>query len=183
VLAGGKSSRLGVVNKPLIEIEGVPIITRTVSLLRPLFREILIAGWPSGEPGPEDVRIIGDNFHGAGPLAGIEAAMKASATPYLFIFGGDMPWLSGSIITRQAEFFMKELPDVLVPLIGVMTEPLHAIYKCSLHRALEKFLIQATSPSVRDFYQLTSVLYFSLPGTEEVHRAFTNINTPSDLKK
>lgn len=161
----------------------MPVITRTVSLLRPLFSEILIAGWPSDEPWHGDARIIGDNFQGAGPLAGIEAAMKASSTPYLFVFGGDMPWLSGSIITKQAEYFIKELPDVLVPLIGVMTEPLHALYKCSLHRALERFLMQATCPSVRDFYQLTRVLYFNLPGTEEVYRAFTNINTPSDLKK
>jgi molybdopterin-guanine dinucleotide biosynthesis protein A len=109
--------------------------------------------------------------------------MKAASSPYIFVFGGDMPWLSGSIITRQAEYFLRELPDVLVPLIGVMTEPLHALFKCSLHRALENFLRNTTGASVRDFYQLTSVTYFSLPGTEEVHRAFTNINSPSDLNR
>jgi molybdopterin-guanine dinucleotide biosynthesis protein A len=166
-----------------MEIEGVPIITRTVSLLKPLFREIFIAGWPGGDLKHEDISMIADNFPGKGPLAGIEAAMKASSAPYLFVFGGDMPWLSDRIITRQAEYFLKEIPDVLVPLIGVMTEPLHAIYKCSLQQALKNFLMRTTDPSVRDFYQLTNVIYFSLPGTEEVHRAFTNINTPFDLKE
>lgn len=146
-----------------------------------MFNEIFIAGWPSGEQKYEDVVIIADNFPDAGPLAGIEAAMKVSATPYLFVFGGDMPWLSGNIITKQAEYFLRELPDVLVPLAGMMTEPLHSIYKCSLQHALGNFIMHTTCPAVRDFYQLTNVIYFNLPGTDEVHRAFTNINAPSDL--
>jgi molybdopterin-guanine dinucleotide biosynthesis protein A len=171
------------VNKSLIEIEGVTILNRSVRLLKPLFGEILVAGWPSGEEKRDDARVGVDNFPGRGPLAGIEAALKASETPYIFVFGGDMPWLSQDIITRQAEYFLREVPDVLVPLIGVMTEPLHSIYKCSLQPVLEDFLNKNTDVSVRDFYLLTNVSYFSLPGTEEIHKAFTNINTESDLGK
>jgi molybdopterin-guanine dinucleotide biosynthesis protein A len=107
--------------------------------------------------------------------------MKAADTPFLFVFGGDMPWLSGEIIVRQAKYFIKESPDVLVPLIGVMTEPLHSICTCALHPSLEAFLKKTDNPSVRDFYQLTNVMYFSLPSTEKILKSFSNINTPSDL--
>jgi molybdopterin-guanine dinucleotide biosynthesis protein A len=146
-----------------------------------LFHEVIIAGWPAEEVSPEGTRQVADNFAGMGPLAGIEAAMKAADTPSLFVFGGDMPWLSAQIIVRQAEYFKKESPDVLVPLIGVMTEPLHSVYKCSLHPALEAFMKKAENPSVRDFYLLTNVMYFNLPVEEEILRSFSNINNPSDL--
>jgi molybdopterin-guanine dinucleotide biosynthesis protein A len=181
VLAGGKGSRLGGINKSLIRIGGVMIIDRIVSILKPLFHEVIIAGWPAGEVIPDGTRQVADNFAGMGPLAGVEAAMKAADTPSLFVFGGDMPWLSADIIIRQAEYFKKESPDVLVPLIGVMTEPLHSVYKCALHPALEAFMKKAENPSVRDFYQLNKVIYFNLPAEEKILRAFSNINTPSDL--
>ena len=181
VLAGGKGSRFGGINKSLIRVEGVKIITRTVSLLKPLFHEIIIAGWPAEDVTPGGTRPIADNFPGMGPLAGIEAAMKAADTPFLFVFGGDMPWLSAEIIVRQAEYFIKETPDVLVPLIGVMTEPLHSIYTCALHSSLEAFLKKTNNPSVREFYQLTNVMYFNLPSDEKILKSFSNINTPTDL--
>ena len=63
----------------MIEIEGVRIITRTVSLLKPLFREIILAGWPTGDKLPEGTITVSDNFPGMGPLAGIEAALKATS--------------------------------------------------------------------------------------------------------
>jgi molybdopterin-guanine dinucleotide biosynthesis protein A len=53
LLAGG-GNRLGGINKALIEIEGVTVISRAISLLGPLFSEIIIAGWPEGDPLPGD---------------------------------------------------------------------------------------------------------------------------------
>lgn len=150
--------------------------------MKPLFREILLAGWPPGDEKPEGTLAVEDNFAGAGPLAGIEVAMKVSTAPYLFVFGGDMPWLSVEIIKRQAEYFLKGKPDVLVPRIGVMTEPLHSIFSCSLHPLLVSYLTRSADRSVRDFYKLTRVSYFILPGTGKVLKAFTNINYPEDLK-
>jgi molybdopterin-guanine dinucleotide biosynthesis protein A len=181
VLAGGKGSRLGGINKSLIEIDGVPLINRILNVLKPLFREIIIAGWSLPLTLPEGTRSVNDNFKAAGPLAGIEAAMRASTTPWIFVFGGDMPWLSEKIIISQAEAFIKEPADVFVPLTGLMTEPLHAIYSCSLQPSLEAYLKSAPGRAVRDFYQLADTRYFNLPQTEETLRAFTNINTHGDL--
>ncbi|MCK7541782.1 MAG: hypothetical protein MZV63_68315 [Marinilabiliales bacterium] len=44
---------------------------------------------------------VDDNFPGLGPLGGIEAAMKVSSSPVIFVFGGDMPWLSGEADQRH----------------------------------------------------------------------------------
>ena len=107
VLAGGRGSRLGGKNKPLIEVEGMTILQRSLDILRPLFSEILLSGWPDDAELPAGIRKVPDNFPGMGPLAGIEASMKAAATSYIFVFGGDMPWLSGAIIKRQVAEYLK----------------------------------------------------------------------------
>jgi len=165
----------------MIEINGAHIITRTVSLLKPLFREIILAGWPPDDPTPDGTVTVTDNFAGMGPLAGIEAAMKASAAPWLFVFAGDMPWLSEEIITGQANALPKAPADVLIPRIDKSLEPLHAIYNCSLHPYLESYLREGNDPAVRAFFRPLMVIYYDLPRNVKTLKVFTNINTPQDL--
>lgn len=165
----------------MIEIEGVQIITRTVSLLKPLFREIILAGWPPDNASPEGIVKVTDNFPGMGPLAGIEAAMKASTAPWLFVFGGDMPWLSGEIIADLAAALLKSPSDALIPRIDNSIEPLHAIYRCSLHPYLESYLLEGKDTAVRAFFKPLKVRYYDLSRDEKTLKAFTNINSPRDL--
>lgn len=181
VLTGGRGSRMGGINKALIGVGGITIIDRTVNLLRPLFSDIIIAGWPADSEPPEGTRTVDDNYPGKGPLAGIEAAMKSSATPLIFVFGGDMPSLSAALITTQIDKFADKPADVFVPRIGDLIEPLHSILKCSAHPSLEAYLGSAPKPAVRDWFTLVNARYFDLPETDEYLRVFTNINTPDDL--
>ena len=181
VLTGGRGLRMGGINKALIGIGGITIIDRTVSLLRPLFSDIIIAGWPADLKPPEGTRTVDDNYPGKGPLAGIEAAMKSSETPLIFVFGGDMPSLSAALITTQIDKFADNPAEVFVPRIGDLIEPLHSIIDCSAHTSLEEYLRTARKPAVRDWFRLVSARYFDLPETDEYLRVFTNINTPDDL--
>lgn len=158
------------------------IIARTVSLLKPLFREIILAGWPPDDPLPENTLAVTDNFPGMGPLAGIEAAMRASSSPWLFVFGGDMPWLSEEIITDQANALLKTPADVLIPRIDKSIEPLHAIYRCSLHTSIVAYLEAGNNPAIREFFKPLQVRYHDLPRNEKILKAFTNINSPEDLR-
>ncbi len=123
-----------------------------------------------------------DNFPGKGPLAGIEASMKAAATSYIFVFGGDMPWLSEAIIKRQVAEYLESPTDVFVPRINNLAEPLHAIYSCQLHSSLEAFLMSGDKPAIIDFIGQTRVRFYDLSSSAETIRAFTNINTPEDLR-
>ena len=157
------------------------IITRTVGLLKPLFSQIILAGWPPDDASPEGTLTVADNFPGMGPLAGIEAAMKASSSPWLFVFGGDMPWLSGEIIADLAADLLKAPSDVLIPRIDKSIEPLHAIYRCSLHPYLESYLLEGKDTAVRAFFKPLKVRYYDLPRDEKTTKAFTNINSPGDL--
>jgi molybdopterin-guanine dinucleotide biosynthesis protein A len=146
-----------------------------------LFREIILAGWPTDNASPAGTITVADNFPGMGPLAGIEAAMKASSAPWLFVFGGDMPWLSDEMITDQATASLKSHADVLIPRIEKSIEPLHAIYRCSLHPYLESYLREGKDVAVRAFLRPLQVRYYDLPRDEKTLKAFTNINSPKDL--
>jgi molybdopterin-guanine dinucleotide biosynthesis protein A len=159
----------------------VQIITRTLSLLKHRFSEIILAGWPPDDSAPEGTITVADNFPGMGPLAGIEAAMKVSSATWLFVFGGDMPWLSEEIITDQATALQKAPADVMIPRIDKSIEPLHAIYRCSLHPYLESYLRADNDPAVRAFFRPLKVRYYDLPRNEKNLKAFTNINSPEDL--
>ncbi len=181
MLAGGRASRFGGINKALIEIDGLPIINRTIKILEPLFSEIILAGWPGSSPLPDGVIPVDDNFTGLGPLGGIEAALKICSSPLLFVFGGDMPWLSAELIREQAEEMSREQAGILAARIGGLTEPLHSIYSRSLHGELVRYLKSGSRPAVIDFYKLVHTRYYDLPRTAKTLKAFTNINSPGDI--
>ncbi|MRR22308.1 hypothetical protein EG830_04935, partial [bacterium] len=92
-------------------------------MLEPLFSEIIIAGWPEGDPLPGNVTAVQDNYKGVGPLAGIEAALAASHSKAVFVFGSDMPWLSEELIGEQVSDFLKNLPEILAARSGGLFEP------------------------------------------------------------
>ena len=92
-----------------------------------------------------------------------------------------MPWLSEELIKDQAATFLKAPSDVLIPRIGKSIEPLHSIYRCSLHPCLEKYLLTGKDTAVRAFFKPLKVRYYDLPGDEKTLKVFTNINSPEDL--
>lgn len=130
---------------------------------------------------PGDVTAVRDNFKGVGPLAGIEAALGVALSPVVFVFGGDMPWLSEELIRAQVSDFLKNPSEILAARSKGLFEPLHSIYSRKIHPALVNYIRSGGSPAVFDFYKLADTRYFELPVTEEVRKALTNINRPEDL--
>jgi molybdenum cofactor guanylyltransferase len=182
ILTGGSGSRMGGIDKQLIEIEGQTIISRTLNVIRPLFTEIIISGKEVDGLSDKNITFVSDRFPGRGPLAGIESALSASKAPYLFVFAGDMPWLSSELICNQIAYMIADPCDILVPRLGNDIEPLHAIISKRVSSLLTEYLEKEEGNAVRRFYYRTSLKFFDvalpLPGTDP----FTNINHPEDLE-
>jgi len=182
ILAGGANKRLGGITKANVIIEGLSIISRILSVIEDLFPEIIIV-----TNRPEEFRkfgqckIVADQYLKAGPLGGIHAAMNSSFEDAIFVFAGDMPFLDKKIISDQISEFKNGKEDALIPKLGQFIEPLHAIYRKSIMNELEKFLNDRKSRAVRDFLGYVNVGYLEIPDTEQNKKAFTNINSPSDL--
>jgi molybdopterin-guanine dinucleotide biosynthesis protein A len=183
ILAGGASSRFNGIVKSKIIIEGKPIISRIIGIIGDIFEEIIIVTNTPGEFEEYDrFKIIRDRILNKGPLGGIHAALKESGSDALFVFAGDMPLLEKEIILRQIAHFNINSCDVLIPRVNNFNEPLHAIYRKSILPMLEEYLAKNNTYALTEFCRKASTLCMQLDDSEQSRRAFTNINSPSDLE-
>jgi molybdenum cofactor guanylyltransferase len=184
ILAGGANKRFGGITKSNIIINGETIISRIIGNIHDLFEEIIIAtNNPSEFPEFAKYKIVEDQYLKAGPLGGIHAALKSSKQDAIFVFAGDMPFLKKEIIAEQIRQFRLKEYDILIPKIGRFIEPLHSIYRVSVLSDLERFMTRGKNRSVRDFISEMNVNYMQIQESEENKRAFTNINSPSDIAR
>jgi molybdopterin-guanine dinucleotide biosynthesis protein A len=182
ILAGGAASRFGGKTKANMIVGGISIISRMVNTLNEIFDEIIIVtNRPEEFQDYRNYKVVADEHKNTGPLGGIHAAMTVSSNPAIFVFAGDMPFISGDLIIRQIEYFNKSQCDVLIPKINSKDEPLHAIYNLTTFLKLDYFLLAMNDYAIRNFLGKVDVTYWHLEETPVYRKVFTNINTPSDL--
>lgn len=109
VLAGGESRRMGT-DKLCLDIDGVPMLQRTIDRLA---GPVLLVLDPRRAAGPlpvhrRGIRSVVDTRPGAGPLAALEAGLDACVdAPITLVVAGDMPWLDPGVlvllVTRLAD--------------------------------------------------------------------------------
>ena len=190
VLAGGASRRLGGVPKGRIRLDGVPLLQRTVGLLAGLFEEvILVANGPEALPGawrwepPPGLLRARDLQPGRGPLAGIQAGLARTTREAVLFLACDMPFLQPRLIRRLARDFRAGDCEILLPRIGELDEPLHAVYSAALAGRLQRQLAAGESLSIRTLFAQSRTCHLELPDTPANRRAFFNLNTPADLRR
>ncbi len=189
ILAGGKGRRMGGRRKGLIPVEGEPLLRRIALLLQGLFAEVLLVAAPEDGSGedvlPAGVIVTSDRFPGRGPLAGIHAALESASHAGVFCVACDMPFLDRRLIVREAELFRACGCEALVPRVGELIEPLHALYGASLLGRAEAILAgSGDGPggySVRALLAQARLRYLDLEDGPRSRRAFLNLNTPRDL--
>jgi molybdopterin-guanine dinucleotide biosynthesis protein A len=155
-----------------------------MEVFRDIFEEIIIVtNTPEEFKGiSENCVVTKDIYLNKGPLGGIHSALNVTTKDSVFIVGGDMPYLDKDIIFSQLKFFEKNNCDCIIPSIGQHIEPLHGIYKKSVLGALEEYLMLDNNYAIREFFKRIDACYFPVEDSENSRLAFTNINTPSDLK-
>ena len=182
ILAGGKSRRFGS-NKALADIDGCPMIEHGAALLNDLFTERLLVtntpdyyhflNWP----------VTPDIFPGAGPLAGIHAALKKINCSRAFITACDMPLINSRLIQ-----FLCGTPgdwDIIVPWLDRGPEPLYGVYRKSCLEVIENNLLN-DQRKIRLIFDQLKIRKVSLdeitPHISDL-TTFVNINRLSDLAK
>jgi molybdopterin-guanine dinucleotide biosynthesis protein A len=184
ILAGGAGRRFGGIQKARLQIGGKTIISRIIETIGDLFPEIIIVtNTPSEFSDCPFCKITGDHFAGQGPLAGIHAALKSSSFDAVFVFAGDMPLLDKKIVERQIDAYDKSDFEIFIPKMGVLIESLHSIFRKTILEDLEKFLSEHRDRSIRDFISAKNTGYLELEDSPETKRAFTNINSLSDITR
>jgi len=186
VLAGGKGIRLRK-DKALETISKRTLLEQVVFQLSLLDGDIPIV-IASGRRYPQladypRLRIAGDIYPGKGPLGGIYSGLKASDSFYNLVVACDMPFLNRDLLLYMVEAAIGF--DLVVPRLGNLIEPLHAVYTKDCLSPMER-LLEKDSLSVRGLFPMVRVRYVEAEEIEwfdPEHLSFFNVNTGTDLER
>jgi molybdopterin-guanine dinucleotide biosynthesis protein A len=183
VLAGGKSSRMGR-DKAALPVAGETLLGRQLRRLAGAgCQESLVsvarpdAVLPTLAPG---VRVIGDRFPDAGPLAGLEAALALARHELVLALAVDLPAMTAGFLRI---LLAGAAPGCgVVPVLGDRFEPLVAVYPRRAHAEAE-LRLQRGERALQPFVRagIAAGWLRPYPVSAEEARLFTNWNRPKDL--
>jgi len=182
VLAGGESKRLGA-DKAFLRIGDRVLIEEVVEKVARIGDEVIIVTNSPQKYDYLEVRLVGDIYPGKGVLGGIYSGLRAARHDYGLVVACDMPFLDLRLLRYM--ILLSSDYDVVIPRVGGLTEPLHAIYSKECLQPIEG-LLSAGSLRVVEFFPEVRVRYVE---EEEISLfdpqfiSFFNINTPADLER
>jgi molybdopterin-guanine dinucleotide biosynthesis protein A len=193
ILAGGRGSRMGGVDKGLQNFNGIPMALHTLMRLQMQVGQVIInanrnlAAYESfGVPVWPDVL---DDY--AGPLAGFLTGLERCETPYLVTVPCDTPRFPLDLVQRLAQALEREQADIAMaaaPEIDksgqtkVRTQPVFCLLRIDLLESLVDFThgggrkIDAWTARHK-----TVIVPFDQSGDDPL--AFSNANTLAELQQ
>ena len=178
VLAGGKGTRMGSVDKGLQPLRGKPMVEWVLERLRPQVAEIVINANQNVQIYEKfGHRVVSDEIGGfAGPLAGLHAGLKAASHPVVVTVPCDSPFLPHDLVSRLQD---RLSGDLAVAKTGDQPHPVFALMKREVRESLEAFLAQG-GRKIDAWYAALKVVEVSFDDEAD---AFRNINTLEELKR
>lgn len=178
VLAGGLGRRMGGKDKGLLEINGRPLITHIIDILRPQVGSVLINANRNldsyrgfGLPVVQDM--VGEF---CGPLAGMASALQASDTPYLLTVPCDSPLLPVDLCTRLYRALTSANAEISAAHDGSRMQPMFALLRREVLQDLLVYLKHGGRKTDTWYTEHRFILVDFSDRTE----AFLNINTPAE---
>ncbi|AMO21614.1 molybdenum cofactor guanylyltransferase MobA [Ramlibacter solisilvae] len=189
ILAGGRGSRMGGVDKGLQNFNGMPLALATLLRLQPQVGEVMInanrnlgAYESFGVPVWPDVL---PDF--PGPLAGFLTALEQCQTPWLVTVPCDTPLFPQDLVERLAQAAEAQGADIAMAAAReedgqLRTQPVFCLLRVDLLESLVKFT-QAGGRKIDAWtaQHPTAVVTFDAPGDDP--RAFFNANTQAELRR
>jgi molybdenum cofactor guanylyltransferase len=177
VLAGGRASRLGGGDKPLLHVGGAPILARVIDALRFEARWLAISanGDPARFAGFGAPVLPDGPLAGQGPLAGLCVGLEWAAglgAELLLTMPGDMPFLPVGLAASLAP------PPSFAARTGV-DHPLVALWPVAAADALRTMLSAPGPRAVAAFGRHIGARRVEFPASGP--DPFINVNTPDDL--
>jgi molybdopterin-guanine dinucleotide biosynthesis protein A len=184
VLAGGRGSRMGGIDKGLQSHRGVPLALHALRRLAPQVGRAMISAnrnlpayaamgvpvWPDSGPG----------F--TGPLAGFLAGLAHCETPYLATLPCDSPLFPADLVARLAAALEAEGAQLAVacsPAAGIpQVQPVFSLLKVTLFESLTRFTAAGGREVARwmALHACASVAF-------DDEQAFFNVNTLTEMRQ
>ncbi len=181
ILAGGKSSRLGGIDKAFIKVDGIPLIQRIFNTLSDSASEVLVIS-NSSSSYPVKARLVNDILKDCGPLGGIHSALSHSSHSNVFVVSVDLPFASKSIFIELKKHHFQGKAQITIPRHDGLIEPLYGFYSKSLTQKIELILADGKGHPITELLNHSDTHYLDLPDNFLTRMSFYNVNTPDDLK-
>lgn len=182
VLAGGRGRRLGT-DKAFLKIGGRVLIEGIVEKMARIGDEVIIVTNSPQRYSHLEARLVGDIYPGRGALGGIYSGLRAARSDHSLVVACDMPFLDLRLLRYM--ILLSPGQDVVIPRVGGLTEPLHAIYSKQCLPPIERVLASGDRKII-SFFPEVRVRYIE---EQEVKLfdpqclSFFNINTLADLER
>ena len=184
ILAGGRGSRMGGIDKGLQNFNGIPLALHTLMRLGPQVESVMVNAnrnlsayesfgasvWPDAS----------SDF--AGPLSGFLVGLERAETPYVLTVPCDTPRLPRDLAERLSTALIQNNADIAMAADHErQTQPVFCLLKIELMESLVKF----THAGGRKIDAWTAqhntvVVPFNLSTDDPL--AFANVNTLQDLQ-
>ena len=179
LLAGGQGSRMGGVDKGLVELAGRPMAAHALERHAPQVDALLInanqnlPAWQAfGHP------VFGDDIGGfAGPLAGLHAGLLRAQHPFVVTAPCDSPFLPADLVERLAAALHGADAQLAVAKTFGQPHPVFCLCRRDLADHLGAFLA-AGGRKIDRWYGSLKVVEVAFDDEEA---AFRNVNTRDEL--
>jgi len=179
ILAGGKGSRMGGVDKGLQSFRGKRLVDHVYVRFAPQVGGIIInANQNQEEYKTFGVRVVSDAIGGfAGPLAGFHAGLSISKRPFLASVPCDSPFLPADLVERLYKRIDDTGAELAVAKTGEQPHPVFSLMRRGVLNHLAEFL-KSGGRKIDAWYATLSVVEVAFDDEPE---AFSNINTREEL--
>jgi molybdopterin-guanine dinucleotide biosynthesis protein A len=180
ILAGGRGSRMGSVDKGLQLFRAKAMVAHVLARFQPQVDEILInANRSIEEYAAFGHRVVPDAIDGfAGPLAGLHIGMTHATHPLVVTVPCDSPFLPLDLVSRLASAMQTSNADLAVAKTYDQPHPVFCLVKTALAPHLQAFLASGQR-KIDKWYATLQVVEVAFDDEEA---AFSNINTLEELK-
>lgn len=175
LIAGGRATRLGGVDKAWLQRDGVPQVLRWAGRFPGEHGPVLVSANRAPERcGEHGLEAVPDRRPGAGPLAALDALAAACVTPWLFTLPVDLVGVNDCLLRtlvsqRGGDGAFAEDDDGAQPLV--------ALWRRDALRAACAAALEAGEGAVHRLQQRLDLRVVSFAGLR-----FGNLNTPEDLR-
>jgi molybdopterin-guanine dinucleotide biosynthesis protein A len=179
ILAGGKGSRMGGVDKGLQAFRGKRLVDHVYERLAPQVGGVIINANQNQEAYRTfGVRVVSDAIGGfAGPLAGMHAGLSISKRPFLASVPCDSPFLPEDLVARLHARIDETGAELAVAKTGDQPHPVFSLMRRGVLDHLSDFLKDG-GRKIDAWYASLNVVEVAF---DDEAQAFSNINTLEEL--
>ncbi len=180
ILAGGRGSRMGGVDKGLQAFRGKRLVDHVYERFAPQVGGIIInANQNHDDYRSFGVRVVSDAIGGfAGPLAGLHAGLSISKRPFLASVPCDSPFLPADLVERLYKRIDEAGAELAVAKTGEQPHPVFSLMRRGVLDHLTEFL-KGGGRKIDAWYATLNVVEV---GFDDEPEAFSNINTREELQ-